>query len=113
MATAQQLLDKYRISYQDFESYPRNLTYQTSYPAAVLAYRTRLDTGSTRLFTTIDDEDVPFRDFNSTTNAFERQNVRSDAALQQRLIDHSTIDPLTATVMGNLASKPDPKCRFV
>lgn len=45
--------------------------------------------------------------------AFERETVAKDVELKQRLGDHSTIDPLTLRPVGAVATKRDPKCRFM
>jgi hypothetical protein len=63
MATLQ-LPASFRQSYQDLEAYPCNLTYQTSYPGAIQAYKDRLDKAAPNLFAENDagDINVPFRD---------------------------------------------------
>jgi hypothetical protein len=59
-----QLPDSFKQSYEDLESYPCNLTYQTSYPGAIQAFKERLDKAAPTLFAENDagDINVPFRD---------------------------------------------------
>jgi hypothetical protein len=55
----------FRISYENFASYPRNLVHKGSYLPALDAYGLRLDNASSKLFTENDldpnEIDVPFR----------------------------------------------------
>ena len=120
MATTLQLPNAFKISYSDFSLYPQNLVYQTSYPSALTGYRTRLDDSSSRLFVTKDtDLDIVFRDYNG--QAFERKNVRGDekkkisgdVVLREWMGDKSIIDPITCNITDVLATKKDPKCRFM
>jgi hypothetical protein len=113
MATGLRLPDcRFKDSYKACESYPQSLVYQTSYPAAVKLCRARLDNASQSLFTTAGGEvHVPFRDFNG--QSFEKRNITSDNKLKEWIGDHSTTDPATSKVVGELATKRDPKCRFM
>jgi hypothetical protein len=48
-----------------------------------------------------------------TGKAFERKKILDETALKNWLGDRSTIDPLTSTPVGELATRKDPKCRFM
>jgi len=55
--------DALKDSYLNFESYPRNVIYQGTYPPALEAHAARLDDASSALFKENDtDADVRFRD---------------------------------------------------
>jgi hypothetical protein len=45
--------------------------------------------------------------------AFQKKKVLDDSGLKEWLGDRSTLDPLTSTPIGDLATKRDPKCRFM
>lgn len=76
------------------------------------AYAARLEEASATIFIEKDeDADVPFRDFRG--QSFERRNILKDAKLKEWIGDQSSIDPLTSTRTGTLATKTDPKCRFI
>lgn len=131
------LPDNFKLSYEDFESYPHNLMYRTACTAVVKAYEARLDEvspkasskASSTLFIGEDEAaDIPFRDFRGRGKfshlylkfsaltpfaAFERRNIFNDSKLKDWIGDQSSIDPLVATLTGELATKPDPKCRFM
>jgi hypothetical protein len=129
MATVPQLPVSFQLSYENFESYPQNLVYKTTYTAVLKAYAARLEEASSTIFTEKDeDADVPFRDFRGQGKfshycsmssrlisgaAFERRNILKDAKLKEWIGDNSSIDPLTSTRTGALATKTDPKCRFM
>jgi len=64
MASALQIPDTFKRSYENFAIYPRNLVQHVSYPAALEAYATRLEDASRTLFVRNEqDVHVPFRDF--------------------------------------------------
>lgn len=53
----------FAASINDFESYPENLIYRTTYVGALKAHKTQLDTIEKKLFTQkACDINVPFRD---------------------------------------------------
>ncbi|KFY94147.1 hypothetical protein V500_03400 [Pseudogymnoascus sp. VKM F-4518 (FW-2643)] len=90
------------------------LTYLNHWPrptctAISKAYKDRLDELDVALLNLFikEDEvaDVPF--------PFERRNILNDAKLKDWIGDQSSIDPLAKTESGELATKPDPKCRFI
>ncbi|KFY80124.1 hypothetical protein V499_01013 [Pseudogymnoascus sp. VKM F-103] len=103
------LPDSFKLSYEDFESYPHNLIYRTACTAVLKAYESRLKEASSALFIGEDGEDgaadIPF--------PFERRNIFNDSKLKDWIGDQSSIDPLVATLTGELATKSDPKCRFI
>ena len=124
-----QLPADFQSSYENSVSYPQNLVYRASYPGALQAYTSRLNTAVPKLLIEKDtDADVPFRDFRPTGQgarkssppvtsthlltykAFKKQNILSDAALKEWLGDQSTTDPNSS---GSVATKVDPKCRFM
>jgi hypothetical protein len=45
--------------------------------------------------------------------AFRRQRIANDSELKEYIKDQSLSDPLETARMGDLAAKPDPKCRFM
>lgn len=122
----------FQLSYEEFEDYPHNLIYRPSCTAISKAYKARLDeldVASLKLFIE-DDEvaDVPFRDFIgpgklsrcppktyvlTSRVAFERRNIFNDSKLKDWIGDKSSTDPLETTDPAELATKPDPKCRFM
>jgi hypothetical protein len=125
-----ELTDRFRSSYESFKSYPNNLVYQTSYSGALQTYVTRLGNAEGILF--IEDGEkifVPFRDlglagqctfptwfFRISANfpkAHQKQNIMSDTALEEWLGYHSNIDPPTSRHVDSIATKEDPKCRFM
>lgn len=131
-----ELPDPFKLSYRDFESYPRNLIYRTTCMAEIKAYEARLDEASPTLFIreneAADGEDkaadVRFRDFGERGKyshspfsgsaltpcaAFAKHKIFNDPKLKDWIGDQSSIDPLVATLTGPLATKPDPKCRFM
>ena len=58
-----QLTDSFQRSYENFESYPSELIYQSSYLNTTQAYKARLDEHTDRLFTARDENiNIPFRD---------------------------------------------------
>lgn len=62
-----QLPADFQYSYEHSENYPQNLISRASYPGALKAYTSRLDTAAPTLLAEIDKEtDVPFRDFRPT-----------------------------------------------
>lgn len=123
-----QLPADFQSSYENSVSYPQNLVYRASYPGALQVYTSRLDTAVKLLVEKDIDADVPFRDFRPTGQgarkssplvtsiylltykAFKKQNIFSDAALKEWLGDQSTTDPNSS---GFVATKVDPKCRFM
>lgn len=112
MASALQIPHTFKTSYEEFESYPRNLIQQISYPAALIAYATRLEDASPTLFVHNEQDIlVPFREFSG--HSWERRNISGDVKLKDKLGDQSTVDPITSTRVGELATKRDPTCRFI
>ena len=62
-----QLTDSFQRSYENFELYPSNLVYQTSYIGALQAYITRLNNAESNLLINDDAKIfVPFRDLGPT-----------------------------------------------
>src|SRR5262245_46615698 len=124
-----QLPDDFKRSCQTFESYPRNLVSRASFFGTLQAYRTRLDSAAPKLFIIRETEAlVPFRDwsgqgkcfphylsidFSSLAKGFERQNIYDDAALRDWLGDTSSVDPTSGEIVGEFATRRDPKCRFM
>ena len=67
MAVALTVPATFRRSYENSDAYPRNLIYQTSYPTAISACKTRLDKHAPELFVEDTREiEVSFRDFRSS-----------------------------------------------
>lgn len=129
MAVALTVPANFKRSYENSDTYPRNLIYQTAYPTAISAYKARLDKYAPELFVEDAREiEVSFRDFRSsqqrmssiypicpllTCQAPATQYVRSDAALKAWLGDTSTVDPLNQSLVGPLITRRDPRCRFM
>jgi hypothetical protein len=132
--------DTFKTSYNNFNDYPKNLVLQSSYPATLKAYQSRLRNSAPALFVACErDVHVPYREFvdNGTnppyiripltyesplhTNPFsiltgigwEKGNLLSEAKLKDRLGDCSVLDPQTQQWVGAKITKKDPKCRFV
>ncbi|KAL1966201.1 hypothetical protein VTN77DRAFT_4753 [Rasamsonia byssochlamydoides] len=101
------LCDAFKNSYQQLDSYPSNLLYQTTYRGALEAFSRRLDDAAPRLFAKEEEAFVPFRDLLPSGQGFEKQNILDDNALKEWLGDRSATRP------GVLATKKDPKCRFI
>ncbi|ERF69788.1 hypothetical protein EPUS_07044 [Endocarpon pusillum Z07020] len=109
-----QLSQAFEQSYKSFEAYPCNLVYQPSYLGVLKAYRDRLNNAAAKLFTANNGEVyIPFRDLLPNEQAFEKRNIFDDEALKDWIGDRSTVDSLTSTPVGDLATRRDPKCRFV
>jgi hypothetical protein len=45
--------------------------------------------------------------------AFKKKNIFDDEALKLLLGDDSKLGPVAGTLVGNLATKRDPLCRFM
>ena len=59
---------EFLLSYEALENYPQNLINQTLFPAALKAYKSRLDSVADTLFEKNDDKiNVPFRDLDPST----------------------------------------------
>jgi hypothetical protein len=118
-------------SYERFESYPRDLVYKSSSSFALEAYKTRLDEAAPKLCVSDDSHsNVPFLDSplpggqgeryycdiqlaSLTIADFTEEVVRGDTTLKVYLGDQSAIDPSTLRWIGPVATKKDPKCRFM
>ncbi|KAL9021295.1 MAG: hypothetical protein Q9185_001500 [Variospora sp. 1 TL-2023] len=106
--------NSFQRSYEDFESYPRNIIQKNLYSGALEAYAARLDTAEPNLLTKPEAElYVPFRDLYPLCQGPKTHNILSDDALRKWLGDRSSIDPLTSTRNGAIATKTDPICRFI
>ncbi|KAL8652195.1 MAG: hypothetical protein Q9210_002830 [Variospora velana] len=78
------------------------------------AYAARLDTAEPNLLTKPEAElYVPFRDLYPACQGPKTHNILSDDVLRKWLGDQSSIDPLTSTRNGAIATKADPICRFI
>ncbi|KAL8754822.1 MAG: hypothetical protein Q9199_004065 [Rusavskia elegans] len=109
-----QIPDAFQHSYQDFETYPRNICNHNAYPGILQAYAHRLDGAASRLLTESEAEVfVPFRDLFSAGQGPATHNIFDDDALKKWLGDQSSIDPITSQRNGMIATKVDPKCRFI
>ena len=130
-----QLPHSFEQSYENFESYPCNLIHKTQYPGELNSYKQRLDDTASKLCKQNEkDVAVPFRDFSISQNirtrqgnylhyylmipvlissAVEKRNVFNDSGLKSWLGDTSALDPLASRRTGALATKPDPRCRFM
>jgi hypothetical protein len=134
--SALKLPGAFELSYENFESYPEKLVCPTSYPHAIKALKARLDALEPRLFTKrVAEIKVVFRDLfrehpgrlfcplralalRTDSQEYDKWNIFDDAELKELLGDRSawTIDPQTKAprlVGGALATKVDPKCRFM
>jgi len=123
------LTPEFAKSYKAFEDYPTQLVYSASYPSALQAIKSRLGEAESNLLHQGDDKNhIPFLDlepngglcYSSRHNAVypltfsvlpSKQNILNDNALKEWLGDRS--DPQTSNVTGHLATKKDPKCRFM
>jgi hypothetical protein len=128
MATIEVPLD-FKTSYGLFEAYPENLVHKTAFPPALKAYAERLAISSPIMFTRNDDDtDISFRDLDTNgqgrflagyhdflliVKAFLRQNVFGDDKLKSWLGDKSKLDSSISGVEGEVATRRDPKCRFM
>ncbi|CAO1606007.1 hypothetical protein XANCAGTX0491_009506 [Xanthoria calcicola] len=109
-----QIPDVFQHSYEVFETYPRNICNHSAYPGILQAYANRLDGAASRLLTESEAEvSVPFRDFVSASQDPDTHNIYGDDALKKWLGDQSSIDPNTSQCNGMIATKTDPKCRFI
>jgi hypothetical protein len=102
-------------SYRRHESYPCEPVYRTSSSFALKAYKVRLDEAAPKLCTSNDAAtnilvlDSPMQG----QQDFGEETITGDAALKAHLGDQSVIDPLHLTWVGPVATKRDPKCRFI
>jgi hypothetical protein len=119
----------FKKSYGLFETYPRNLVHKTAFPPALKVYAARLDSFSPTMFKRDDaNVNVSFRDLDTngqgrflagchdfllTAKAFVGQNVFGDDKLKSWLGDQSKLDSSTSRVEGEVATRRDPKCRFM
>jgi hypothetical protein len=124
-----QLSDDFIKSYTEFNSFPLNLVHKATYFGAQQAYVDRLNDTSSRLFTQRDDVEVPFRDLLPSGQSkvaqfcgrpkfllsagFVKRYIIDDNKLKDWLGDNSVVGPNTQTTSGELATKADPKCRFM
>jgi len=118
-------------SYQRYESYPCEPVYRTSSSFALKAYKDRLDAAAPKLCMSNDAAtNVPVLDSPSqggqgqckrddslqrhlTIADFSEETITGDGALKAHLGDQSAIDPLHLTWVGPVATRRDPKCRFM
>jgi len=107
------LPEAFKRSYADPSSFPLNLVHKASYFGAQQAYVDRLNDASLRIFTQKNDAEVPFRDLLPSGQGFIKRYIIDDVKLKDWLGDGSVIDPNTATLSGELATKADPRCRFI
>ena len=125
-----QLSDDFKKSYTNCDYFPSNLIRDTTYLWAQKACRERLDDASAKLFTPMDDVEVPFRDLlpagtgkpmptdfyspqSLRISGFQKRYIFNDYELKEWLGDISKIDPSTGAITGDIATKAVPKCRFV
>ncbi|KAL8998394.1 MAG: hypothetical protein Q9169_002522 [Polycauliona sp. 2 TL-2023] len=109
-----QIPDTFKHSYQNFETYPRNICNHNVYLGILQAYANRLDAAASRLLIGSEaDALVPFRDLFSASQGPATHNILDDGALKKWLGDQSSIDPLTSQCCGAVVTKADPKCRFI
>jgi hypothetical protein len=118
-------------SYKEYETYPCHPVYRSSSSFALDSYKARLDEVAPELFTSDDAEtDVRVLDsplgggqgqyypsgalWSSLTRVdFTEETVIGDIALKACLGDDSIVEPLTGRWIGPVATKKDPKCRFM
>jgi hypothetical protein len=119
-----QIPSAFRDSYDKFDAYPTNILLKTTYPLALKAHAVRLGNLKSRLFHKTQCF-VPFHDFTGIgmlsplvlglplmspgPNAgIHVKNIANDSELKEWLGDYSRSTP-----HGGIATKPDPKCRYM
>jgi hypothetical protein len=141
MAIARHLPASFQKSFPDFPSYPENLIHKSTstYPSALKAYRGRLDDASPNLLLNEDEEkkrkekqaEVPFIDLSSeigssksSSNVFTFPTMLTSVEMQVRYVNSPTklrsvlgiethSNPVDPTQNDEVATKRDPKCRFM
>ncbi|KAL8811715.1 MAG: hypothetical protein Q9200_001578 [Gallowayella weberi] len=104
----------FQRSYENYETYPRNIIHQPSYFGTLEAHADHFEeAASTFLVASEKEAFVPIRDLRSNGQEPVKRNILDDYALKEWLGDQSSIDPVTSTRLGAVATKTDPKCRFI
>ena len=118
-------------SYRRYESYPCEPIYKTSSSFALEEYKARLDEAAPKLCMSTDattnipilDSPLPGQQGQCkcdelvrrplTSADFSEETITGDVGLKAHLGDQSAIHPLHLTWVGPVATKTDPKCRFM
>jgi hypothetical protein len=103
----------FRFSYENFETYPKNLLHNSTHDAVLEAYQERLEDLDRRLFSNAP-YNVRTLEY-GPTNAnptFNRRDVGDEAELRDWIGD-TAIGHLAQPLGGNIATRPDPVCRVV
>ncbi|KAF2811554.1 uncharacterized protein BDZ99DRAFT_414029 [Mytilinidion resinicola] len=117
MAIVRQLPVSFQTSFSNSTSYPENLIHRgtSTYPTALKAYRKRLDDVSPKLLLHSETHaEVPIIDLCSELgNKIQGRYVNTTAKLTSVLGIESRPNPAAATQNDIVATKRDPKCRFI
>ena len=120
-----QLPDSFRDSYSRFSLYPCNLIDTGYYQSTLDTYRDQLREDGGQLFigdTQLADVDLPVWDtIPPRTRAAEpggpdvldKWHIRDESELKDFLSDESTLTSESSSYTGELATRRDPKCRYM
>lgn len=104
----------FETSCVDYEEYPRNLIYKTSYGGVLKAYAARIETTEPPFLTQDPQEvEIHFRDWNEQTRRFCDHKITGEDSLRAHLGDLTRVDLSTGKLVGSCTTKSDPKCRFI
>jgi hypothetical protein len=108
------LPSEFATSYRNSEKYPRRVVLRETYGASLLKLiRERLEERALELFVASPKTFITVKDILADGRP-DQQNLFSDSEIKTWLGDTSEPDPADATrLSGELATKPDPRCRFV
>lgn len=109
------LTEKFKGSYLNYQKYPLNIISVPTYgrPSLKLYRKRYLARQPTLCVGVHDQKKLPFRDI-SLDGQVKKQNVFTERELKLWLGDTTTLDPSDPTnIKGDLATKPDPRCRFM
>ena len=119
------LPDSFKTSYSRFSSYPRNLIDTGYYHSTLETYREQLEEDAGGLFINdnqVTDIDVPLWDVVQPAvqqaqpggpDVLEKWHIYDEADLKYFLSDESTLTATSGAYTGELATRPDPKCRYM
>ncbi|KAJ9151304.1 Fungal specific transcription factor domain-containing protein [Pleurostoma richardsiae] len=113
-APALALTPGFEKSYLNFSKYPVSLVSKSTYGRGSLElYRRRYEDRQSTLCVEEAQAKLPVRDI-SIDGKVAKANIFDNTELRRWLGDTSTPDPLNpANLLGHLATKPDPRCRFI
>ena len=120
-----QIPDSFKDSYSRFPSYPCNLIDTGYYHSTLETYRDRLEQDAGQLFipeTQINDTKLPVWDAVLPTrqpaqpgapDILDKWYILDEIDLKDFLSDESTLTAASASYTGQLATRRDPKCRYM